>query len=138
MDSALKELDKLQKLTDFRDSSSRLSITPSTSAKGKQTVSIPDALDNLLASLYSVKKKIESGLATEQDLAGIVRSVDERKKEIDDRQKEIHATLGRIGKTLDKVGDWRVLYYYKGDGKSKVLALETCYTDTRAPFTISL
>ena len=110
MDTALKELDKLQKLTSFNSgpssSNSTLSFLTSQSlgnGKGKQTIGIAEALDGLLEALRDVKERVESGTASEYDVANIAKIVEERKKEIDDRQKEIHATMGRIGKALDKV-----------------------------------
>ncbi|EJD06029.1 ubiquitin-protein ligase E3 [Fomitiporia mediterranea MF3/22] len=87
MDIPLKELDKLQKLT--------------TNGKGK-SVGVAESLDGLLAALRDVKERVESGTASEQDVANIEKIVEERRKEIDERQKEVHATLGRIGKALDK------------------------------------
>ena len=110
MDLPLKELDRLQKLSAFPSvpshPSSTLSVLTASAlatGKGKQTVGVSDSLDSLLASLHDVKARIESGIASEQDLASVARIVEEKKKEIDERQKEIHATLGRIGKSLDKV-----------------------------------
>lgn len=110
MDIPLKELDKLQKLTSLTSkpslpNSSLTVFTPNSlaAAKGKQTTGVADALDGLLAALRDVKERVESGTASEQDVANISKIVEERKKEVDERQKEIHATLGRIGKALDKV-----------------------------------
>lgn len=110
MDVPLKELDRLQKLTNFSSRHSRSNSTLSAisasslaAGKGKQTVGVSESLDSLLASLRDIKERIESGTASEHDLANVAKVVEERKKEIDERQKEIHATLGRIGKSLDKV-----------------------------------
>ncbi|KAL5490492.1 hypothetical protein ACEPAI_5325 [Sanghuangporus weigelae] len=103
MDAAIKELDRLQNLTSFDPGPSSLSSTsPFTAQKGKQTIGVAEALDGLLAALRDVKERVESGTASEHDVANIAKIVEERKKEIDDRQKEIHATIGRIGKALDK------------------------------------
>ncbi|KAH8117552.1 ubiquitin-protein ligase E3 [Phellopilus nigrolimitatus] len=109
MDGPLKELDKLQKLTAFTSEPfslhSILSIPTAVAlngGKGKHTTSIVDALDGLLAALRDVKERVESGTASEEDVANVAKIVEERKKEIEERQKEIHASLGRVGKALDK------------------------------------
>ncbi|KAL5511842.1 hypothetical protein ACEPAH_5060 [Sanghuangporus vaninii] len=103
MDAVLKELDRLQSLTSFDPGPSSSGLTsPFTVQKGKQTIGVAEALDGLLAALRDVKERVESGTASEHDVANIAKIVEERKKEIDDRQKEIHATIGRIGKALDK------------------------------------
>ncbi|KAL5533317.1 hypothetical protein ACEPAF_5093 [Sanghuangporus sanghuang] len=103
MDAVIKELDRLQNLTSFDPGPSSSGLTsPFTAQKGKQTIGVAEALDGLLAALRDVKERVESGTASEHDVANIAKIVEERKKEIDDRQKEIHATIGRIGKALDK------------------------------------
>jgi len=96
MEAALKELEKLQKLT---------SDEPSTS-KGK-TPAIQESLNSLLQTLHAQKKRLEAGLANEAELTTLARTVEARKKEIDERQKEIYNSLARYGKALDKVSPTR-------------------------------
>lgn len=110
MQTALKELDKFQKLTSLPSegflASSRVSLLSASSlssGKGKQTTSVSDTLDGLLAALRDVKERVEAGTASEADVANLSRIVDEKRSDVEDRQKEVHATLGRIGKALDKV-----------------------------------
>jgi E3 ubiquitin-protein transferase RMND5 len=92
METALKELEKLQKL---------VSDEPST---GKtKTPAIQESLNSLLQTLHVQKKRLEAGLATEAELTLLARTVEARKKEIDERQKEIYNSLARYGKALDKV-----------------------------------
>jgi len=91
METALKELEKLEKLA---------SNEPSTS-KGK-TPAIQDSLNSLLQTLHVQKKRLEAGIATEAELTTLPRTVEARKKEIDERQKEIYNSLARYGKALDK------------------------------------
>lgn len=92
MDVALKELDKLEKLT---------SDAPS---MGKnKTPAIQDSLNSLLHTLHVQKKRLEAGSASETELATLARTVEARKKEIDERQKEIYNSLARYGKALDRV-----------------------------------
>jgi|SRR5882762_575375 len=97
MDVALKELEKLEKLT------SKSSLP----AKGKSPA-INDSLDSLLQSLYGHKKWLESGLSSEDELKELTKTVDARKKEIDERQKEVYNSLLRYGKALDKVSERQV------------------------------
>ena len=92
MEAALKELERLQKLT---------SDEPSTS-KGK-TPAIQESLNSLLQTLHAQKKRLEAGLANEAELTTLARTVEARKKEVDERQKEIYNSLARYGKALDKV-----------------------------------
>ncbi|KAL0946957.1 hypothetical protein HGRIS_013113 [Hohenbuehelia grisea] len=89
MDAALKELDKLEKLTS------------QTSSKGKSP-SIADSLDSLLQSLRDVHTRCTSGEATPADLSQLSKVVEGKKKEVDERQKEIYSSLSRLGKALDK------------------------------------
>ncbi len=105
MDVALKDLSKLESLTAFSAGSSSVPRIPtaSSSGKGKNTLSIEDSLDGLLASLRDVKERLEAGTASEDDVANVCKIVEERKKEIDERHKEIYSTLGKVGKALDKV-----------------------------------
>ena len=110
MQAPLKELDKLKKLTSTQSETSLpnsrislLSASTLSSNKGKQTASVSDTLDGLLAALRDVKERIEAGIASENDMSNISQVVDEKRSEVEDRQKEIHGTLGRIGKALDKV-----------------------------------
>ncbi|TFY83893.1 hypothetical protein EWM64_g113 [Hericium alpestre] len=91
MDGALKELAKLEKLTS----------KSSAGNKGKSPA-INDSLDLLLQTLYGQKKRLEDGLATEEELQELAKTVETRKKEIDDRQKEVYNCLARYGKALDK------------------------------------
>ncbi|KAI0302243.1 RING-type zinc-finger-domain-containing protein [Russula brevipes] len=91
METALKELEKLEKLA---------SNEPSTS-KGK-TPAIQDSLNSLLQTLHVQKKRLEAGIAAEAELTTLPRTVEARKKEIDERQKEIYNSLARYGKALDK------------------------------------
>ena len=92
METALKELEKLQKLT---------SDEPSTSKS--KTPAIQESLNSLLQTLHAQKKRLEAGLANEAELTTLTRTVEARKKEIDERQKEIYNSLARYGKALDKV-----------------------------------
>jgi hypothetical protein len=92
MESALKELEKLEKLA---------SNEPST-GKSK-TPAIQDSLNSLLQTLHVQKKRLEAGIATEAELTTLCRTVEARKKEVDERQKEIYNSLARYGKALDKV-----------------------------------
>ncbi|TFY66151.1 hypothetical protein EVG20_g4944 [Dentipellis fragilis] len=91
MDGALKELAKLDKLT---SKSAALN-------KGK-TPAINDSLDSLLQTLYGQKKRLEDGLASEEELQVLTKTVETRKKEVDERQKEVYNCLARYGKALDK------------------------------------
>jgi hypothetical protein len=107
MDAALKELDKLQKLTS------------STSSAKSKTQSIQGSLDSLLKSLNDAKAQVEANmlvsesasaeLTEESDAAlrdtinGLPKLVEARKKDMDDRQKEIYNVLSKVGKVLDKV-----------------------------------
>lgn len=91
MDGALKELAKLEKLT---SRSSSLN-------KGKSPA-INDSLDSLLQTLYGHKKRFEAGLSSEEELQGLAKTVETRKKEVDERQKEVYSSLARYGKALDK------------------------------------
>jgi len=92
METALKELEKLQKLTSDEQSTS----------KGK-TPAIQESLNSLLQTLHAQKKRLEAGLANEAELTTLARTVEARKKEVDERQKEIYNSLARYGKALDKV-----------------------------------
>lgn len=92
MDGPLKELAKLEKLTDF---------SPRTS-KGKVS-SVADSLDSLLDALHDVKQRIEAGTASEEVVMDLTNIVEERKKEIEERQKEVYGAINRYGKALDKV-----------------------------------
>jgi len=90
MEGPLKELAKLEKLTD------------KASAKGKSP-SISDSLDSLLQSLYDVKDRLVAGTETQNTFGQLAVTVEARKKEVEDRQKEIYSSLSRFGKALDKV-----------------------------------
>jgi hypothetical protein len=90
MESPLKELAKLEKLT------------AKSSVKGK-THSIPDLLDSLLQSLDDAKDHIEGGTLLEETLIQLSQTIEARKKEVDERQKEVYSSLSRFGKALDKV-----------------------------------
>lgn len=100
MDAPLKELAKLEKLTAFTPHGSLLP------AKSKSTA-VVESLDSLLLLLRDVKQRLEAGAASEEDVTGIYRIVEEKKKEIDERQKEVHASLARYGKALDKVCSYK-------------------------------
>ena len=97
MDGALKELDKLEKLTAF---TSKATVS---TGKGKTTVPVAESLDGLLLSLRDLKERLEAGVASEEDVASVSKIIEERKKEIDERMKETHSSLVRVGKALDKV-----------------------------------
>ena len=90
MDGPLKELAKLEKLTE------------NGSGKGK-SASIGTSLDSLLQSLRDVKDRLEAGTETEDTFSQLAKTVEARKKEVDERQKEIYNSLSRFGKALDKV-----------------------------------
>jgi DNA repair exonuclease SbcCD ATPase subunit len=89
MEGPLKELAKLEKLTDR-------------TAKGKSP-SISDSLDSLLQSLRDVKDRLQAGTETQDTFGQLAVAVDTRKKEMEDKQKEIYSSLSRFGKALDKV-----------------------------------
>ncbi|KAF7984055.1 hypothetical protein HWV62_17593 [Athelia sp. TMB] len=89
MDGPLKELAKLEKLTE------------NGSGKGK-SASIGTSLDSLLQSLRDVKDRLEAGTETEDTFSQLAKTVEARKKEVDERQKEIYNSLSRFGKALDK------------------------------------
>ncbi len=96
MDVCLKELSKFEKLSEFTASGGR------SSSKGK-SVSIADSLDSLLGTLQDLKRQLEIDAPCDNELSGILKVVEDRKKEIDERQKEIYASMTRYGKALDKV-----------------------------------
>lgn len=91
MEGPLKELAKLEKLTD------------NVSAKGKSP-SVSESLDSLLQSLLDVKDRLEAGTETEDTFGQLGLTVEARKKEVDERLKEVYSSLSRVGKALDKVG----------------------------------
>jgi hypothetical protein len=88
MDAPLKELLKLEKLTE--------------KAQGKAP-SIENSLDSLLQSLREVKDSINAGSVTEDTYVLLAQAVETKKKEIDEKQKEIYNGIARFGKALDKV-----------------------------------
>lgn len=90
MEGPLKELVKLEKLTDKG------------SGKGK-SASIGTSLDSLLQSLRDVKDRLEAGTETGDTFGQLSKTVETKKKEVDERQKEIYNSLSRFGKALDKV-----------------------------------
>ena len=90
MEALLKELGKLEKLTE--------------NGSGKlKSPSISDSLESLLQSLRDTKDRLEAGTETQVTLSQLASTVEQRKKEVDDRQKEIYSSLSRFGKALDKV-----------------------------------
>jgi E3 ubiquitin-protein transferase RMND5 len=100
METALKELAKLEKLT----SSSRDPASKShQDGKGKASIAISDSLDALLLSLHETKAMIEAGSVSNDTFIALSSNIDSRKKELDDRQKEIYNALARYGKALEKV-----------------------------------
>lgn len=94
MDGALKELAKLEQLTD-----------PSASPKGK-TPSIDQSLDGLLNTLRTARDKVAAGTASPVTLVALPKSVDACRKEVEERHKEVYNALARLGKALDKVRVW--------------------------------
>jgi len=94
-DPLLKELDKLERLSNFTSSAIR-------STTKTKSPSISDSLDSLIASLRDAKQAAELGQAPEEYVGGLSKAVDDRKREVEERQKEIHASLGRFGRALDK------------------------------------
>jgi len=88
MDAPLKELLKLEKLTE--------------KSQGK-TPSIENSLDSLLGSLREVKDRINAGSITEDTFVLLAQTVEAKKKELDEKQKEIYNAIARFGKALDKV-----------------------------------
>ncbi|PPQ78096.1 hypothetical protein CVT25_015630 [Psilocybe cyanescens] len=86
MDSLLKELTKLEKLT-------------AVNGKG---ASIAQSLDSLLQSLKEARAAFLDGECSEEDLKQLAQLVEAKKKEVDDRQKEVYSVLSRLGKALDK------------------------------------
>ncbi|EJD53026.1 hypothetical protein AURDEDRAFT_110825 [Auricularia subglabra TFB-10046 SS5] len=97
----LKELAKVEKVSAFASAPSSSSHRASSSKKAP-TASIASSLDSLLESLREFKQGIEAGATSEEVVAAITRTVEEKKKEIDDRQKEVYNALGKLGKSLDK------------------------------------
>ncbi|KAI0030740.1 CTLH/CRA C-terminal to lish motif domain-containing protein [Vararia minispora EC-137] len=91
MDSALKELDKLDKLTSF---------SPAAAVKSKP---IEASLDALLDTLRDYKTRLQAGTLSDAELKALPKLVEGRKKDIDARQQEIYGTLSRYGKALDKL-----------------------------------
>ncbi|KAG0705155.1 CTLH/CRA C-terminal to lish motif domain-containing protein [Suillus ampliporus] len=87
MDGPLKELFKLEKLTER--------------GQGKAP-SIENSLDSLLQSLRQVKDCINAGSVTEDTYVLLAQTVEAKKKEIDEKQKEIYNGIARLGKALDK------------------------------------
>ncbi|KAG2364500.1 CTLH/CRA C-terminal to lish motif domain-containing protein [Suillus spraguei] len=87
MDGPLKELSKLERLTER--------------SKGK-TSSIENSLDSLLQSLREVKDRINAGSITEDTYVLLAQTVEAKKKEIDEKQKEVYNGIARLGKALDK------------------------------------
>ena len=93
MDTTLKELAKLEKLT----------------ADGKaKSPSIDQTLDALLSTLRAEQERIQSGNASPETFEGLATKVESLKKDLDDRQKEIYNSLSRYGKALDKVRPCRL------------------------------
>ena len=93
MDTQLKELAKLEKLT-----------MSSGSVKGKSP-SIEDSLDTLLGSLQRSRERIQSDSISQDIFKDLVAKVESTKKDIDERQKEIYNLLAKLGKAMDKVRD---------------------------------
>ena len=91
MDTQLKELAKLEKLT-----------MSSGSVKGKSP-SIEDSLDTLLGSLQRSRERIQSDCISQDIFKDLVAKVESTKKDIDERQKEIYNLLAKLGKAMDKV-----------------------------------
>lgn len=91
MDAALKELAKLEQLTD-----------PSSSKKGK-TQAIDQSLETLLTTLRTARDKVAAGTASPVTLVALPKSVDTCRKEVEERHKEVYNVLARMGKALDKV-----------------------------------
>lgn len=91
MDTQLKELAKLEKLT-----------MSSGSVKGKSP-SIEDSLDTLLGSLQRSRERIQSDSISQDIFKDLVAKVESTKKDIDERQKEIYNLLAKLGKAMDKV-----------------------------------
>lgn len=88
MDTALKEVAKLEKLT----------------ADGKaKSPPIDQTLDALLSALRAERERIQSGNASPETFEGLVTKVESLKKDLDDRQKEIYNSISRYGRALDKV-----------------------------------
>jgi septation ring formation regulator EzrA len=97
MDGPLKELHKLEKLTE--------------NAQGKAP-SIENSLDSLLQSLRDVKDRIDAGSVTEDTYVLLAQNVEAKKKELDEKQKEIYNGIARFGKALDKVCMFCMFCYY--------------------------
>ena len=87
MDTALKELTKLEKVT----------------APNNKGPSINQSIDSLLQALQDAKAAVFAGHCTDDYLKQLALTVETKKKEIDERQKEIYNILSRLGKALDKV-----------------------------------
>ncbi|KAI0316687.1 CTLH/CRA C-terminal to lish motif domain-containing protein [Amylostereum chailletii] len=90
MDGALKELDKIVRLT-----------SSSLAAPGKSRP-VNTSLDSLLQTLQDYKNRLQAGALSESELQELPKIVDARKKEVDDRQKELYGALAKYGKALDK------------------------------------
>ena len=94
MDTALKELAKLEKLT----------------ADGKaKSPSISQTLDALLATLRAEREKVQLESASSETFERLAAKVESLKKDLDERQREIYNSISRYGKTLDKVRPPHVL-----------------------------
>ena len=91
MDSALKELDKIVKLTS------------STSPVAGKSKPIHVSLDSLLHTLHDYKSRLQASTLTEAELGELPKLVESTKKEINDRQKEVYNEMAKYGKALDKV-----------------------------------
>lgn len=90
MEAALKELTKLEKLTN------------GSSSKGK-TVPILTALDDVQTALLQAKQQCQSaGYLSPDNLAALAKSVEAGKKSADERQKETYSAMSRMGKAIDK------------------------------------
>lgn len=94
MDSAIKELSKLQKTN-----------IPIVSADKEQFTSNPTArsVDDLLNQLYELKERLVKGVASLEDVTAIPNILAQKKKEIEEKQKEQYVNIARFGKVLDKV-----------------------------------
>ncbi|KAF8077996.1 CTLH/CRA C-terminal to lish motif domain-containing protein, partial [Lyophyllum atratum] len=86
MESPLKELAKLEKLT----------------ATKSKVPSISDSLDALLCSLEDAKKRLADADVDGETLRQLSQTIEAKRKEVDDRQKEVYSSVSRLGKALDK------------------------------------
>jgi hypothetical protein len=92
MEGVLKEISKLEQLTQWDKPS-----------KGKSP-SISTSLDTLLTTLRAARTKVDTDSSSAgPSIVVLPKAVEDCRKEVDQRQKEVYNALAKIGKALDKV-----------------------------------